>query len=157
MRNPGAEHADTYTVDDLPTQCGESKGETMSNLPPPPGRKDFPIDDACEEALGFWQCRVGGIQGLVRHARLNVAPVAAPAPNGLDEQMATHVDAALSTLLAALSESSSGTPGPTTNAAVLSLQKIVAAGGQTSTELRDKQRRLLEMLKGARRPDDGAA
>ena len=74
----------------------------------------------------------------------------------LGEQMATHLDVAFSTLLAALSEFSSGTPGPTTNAAVLSLHKIVAPGGQTSTELRDKQRRLLEMLKGARRPDDGA-
>ena len=65
------------------------------------------------------------------------------------------MDAALSTLLGTLSESSSGTPGTTTNAVVLSLQKIVAPSGQTSTKLRDHQR-LLKMLKGAWRPDDGA-
>ena len=45
----------------------------MSNLPPPPERKDIPSDDACQAALGFWQRRVDRIQGLVWHARLNVA------------------------------------------------------------------------------------
>ena len=37
----------------------------MATLPEAPSRADFPDQESFEEALGFWQSRVGRIKGLV--------------------------------------------------------------------------------------------
>jgi hypothetical protein len=36
----------------------------MATLPEAPSRADFPDQESFEEALGFWQSRVGRIKGL---------------------------------------------------------------------------------------------
>jgi hypothetical protein len=40
----------------------------MATLPEAPSRDDFPDQESFEEALGFWQSRVGRIHGLVARA-----------------------------------------------------------------------------------------
>jgi hypothetical protein len=37
----------------------------MATLPEAPSRADFPDQESFEEALGFWQARVGRIKGMV--------------------------------------------------------------------------------------------
>lgn len=41
----------------------------MAKLPPPPTRKDFQNQEDFEEAMGFWQSRVGRIQAMAYMAQ----------------------------------------------------------------------------------------
>jgi len=41
----------------------------MATLPEAPSRADFPDQESCEEALSFWQARVGRIKGMVARAK----------------------------------------------------------------------------------------
>jgi hypothetical protein len=51
----------------------------MATLPEAPSRADFPDQEGFEEALGFWQARVGRIKGLVARQHERTAPSASPA------------------------------------------------------------------------------
>ena len=52
----------------------------VSPLPSAPDRKNFSDQEAFEEAQGFWQSRVGRIQGMVQAARRMGTSAGFPAP-----------------------------------------------------------------------------
>lgn len=53
-----------------------------STLPSAPDRKNFSDQEEFEEAMGFWQSRVGRIHGLVKAVRQTAASTGSPAPSG---------------------------------------------------------------------------
>lgn len=44
------------------------------STPPPPQRKDFKTQEDFEEAIGFWQSRVGRLRGLAGVSKTALSP-----------------------------------------------------------------------------------